>query len=57
MHIDAEGGLTLYPIGVDQVGRQWELRPDDAPHAPWFVPESPITAHLIEEPIRIDDRP
>ncbi len=56
MHIDAEGVLTLYPIGVDKVGRHWELRPDDEPHAPWFAPESPIKAHLIERPIRIDGR-
>ncbi|MGI8810837.1 MAG: metallophosphoesterase [Acidimicrobiales bacterium] len=56
LHIDAQGVLTLYPIGVDHVGRHWELRPDDPPHAPWFVPASPIEPHLIEHPIRIDDR-
>jgi hypothetical protein len=54
LHIDAAGVLTLYPIGVDRVGRHWELRPDDAPHAPWFAPSSPIRPHLIEEPIRIE---
>ena len=38
LHVDADGGLTVYPIGVDRVGRHWELRPDDPPAAPWFAP-------------------
>ncbi|MGI8983387.1 MAG: metallophosphoesterase [Acidimicrobiales bacterium] len=54
LHIDAAGGLTVYPIGVERVGRHWELRPDDPPAAPWFVPASPIQPHLIERPVRID---
>jgi len=56
LHIAADGVLTVYPIGVDHVGRTWELRPDDPPGAPWFVPSSPIEPHLIEPPIRIDGR-
>jgi hypothetical protein len=54
LHIDAEGALTIYPIGVDRVGRRWEPRPDDAPHDPWFAPAAPLQPHLIEAPIRID---
>ncbi len=54
LHVDAEGVLTIYPIGVDHVGRTWEPRPDDAPDAPWFAPSSPIRSHLIEKPIRIE---
>ncbi len=57
LRIDADGVLTVYPIGVDRVGRKWELRPDDPPHAPWFAPAAPIEPHLIETPIRIDGRP
>ncbi len=58
LHIDADGELTIYPIGVDHVGRHWELRPDDPPEAPWFAAVPPIEPHLIEKPIRIDaDRP
>ena len=54
LHIDAGGDLTVYPIGVDRVRRHWELRPDDPPGAPWFVPGvSPLEPHLIEPPIRI----
>ena len=56
LHIDADGDLTIYPIGLDKVGRQWELRPDDPPDAPWFAPATPLRPHLIEEPIRIDGR-
>jgi hypothetical protein len=54
LHIAADGELTLYPIGVDRVGRKWELRPDDPPHKPWFAPASPIEPHLIEPPVRIE---
>jgi hypothetical protein len=54
LHIDTAGDLTVYPVGVDRVGRRWELRPDDPPHDPWFAPTSPLRPHLIEEPIRID---
>jgi hypothetical protein len=54
LHVDAGGDLTIYPIGVDRVGRHWKLRPDDPPSAPWFAPESPIEPHLIEQPIRVD---
>jgi len=53
LHVDAGGDLTIYPIGIDRVGRNWKLRPDDAPSAPWFVPATPLEPHLIEQPIRI----
>jgi hypothetical protein len=56
LHVDAAGDLTIYPIGVDRVGRRWTLRPDDAPSAPWFAPASPLEPHLIERPVRIDPR-
>ncbi|MEA2497341.1 MAG: hypothetical protein QOJ29_5252, partial [Thermoleophilaceae bacterium] len=54
LHIQADGALTLYPIGIDRVGRKWTLRPDDPAHAPWFAPAGPEPEpHLIEEPVRI----
>ncbi|MDP8938084.1 MAG: metallophosphoesterase, partial [Actinomycetota bacterium] len=28
LHIEADGALTVYPIGVDRVGRKWQLCPD-----------------------------
>ncbi len=54
LHIDAGGVLTVYPIGVDRVGREWQLCPDAAAHAPWFAPSGPEPEpHLIEQPITI----
>ena len=54
LHIQADGSLTIYPIGIDRVGRKWTLRPDAPPDAPWFAPEGPpLRPHLIEPPIRI----
>ena len=54
LKLAADGTLTIYPIGVDRVGRRWELRPDDPAEAPWFAPvgDEPA-AHLIEGPLRI----
>ncbi len=54
LHIDAGGVLTVYPIGVDRVGRKWRLCPGEAAHAPWFAPAGPEPEpHLIEQPITI----
>jgi hypothetical protein len=58
LHIEADGALTVYPIGVDRVGRKWTLCPDAPAHAPWFAPYNPEPEpHLIEEPIRISGQP
>jgi hypothetical protein len=48
-----ERGLTIYPIGVDRVPRQWEPDPDGAAHEPWLRPEKgdSLKAHLIEPPL------
>lgn len=53
LHIDADGTLTVYPIGIDRVGRRWVFAPDAARHEPWLVPgdEGP-RPHLIEAPVR-----
>ncbi|MDQ4088752.1 MAG: metallophosphoesterase, partial [Actinomycetota bacterium] len=54
LHIDTDGTLTVYPVGIDRVGRKWELRPDAAADAPWFAPVSDdARPHLIEAPIRM----
>jgi hypothetical protein len=58
LHFEADGTLTVYPIGVDRVGRKWTLRPDAPAHAPWFAPAGPEPApHLIEKPITISGQP
>jgi hypothetical protein len=54
LHIDTNGGLTIYPIGIRRVPRRWkarqgstgpELEPDDPKATPPF---------LIEEPIKVE---
>ena len=54
LHIEADGVLTIYPIGVERVGRRWRLCPDAPADAPWFAPDGPEPKpHLIEPPVRI----
>lgn len=55
MHVGADGALTVFPVGVDRVGRKWRLAPDAPAETPWFDPDGtePETA-LIEGPVKID---
>jgi len=54
LHIEADGTLTVYPIGVDKVGRKWRLDPNAPAYAPWFAPEgAEPESHLIEKPITV----
>jgi hypothetical protein len=50
----ADGSVTLYPLGVDRVGRAWDYTPDRAP-APKFTPRgaAPVV-HAIDQPLRYD---
>ncbi len=58
LHIQADGVLTVYPIGIDRVARKWTLCPDAPAHEPWFAPQgSEPEPHLIEKPIAISGRP
>jgi hypothetical protein len=52
LHIDADGELTIYPVGVDRVCRQWTVRPDDRYDQPWLQPQQPIAIRLAEPPVR-----
>lgn len=58
MHIDRDGLLHLYPVGLDRSVLRWKPDPDNAdPEAPWLAPVGPPPApHLIEAPIVIDGR-
>jgi hypothetical protein len=53
LHIDREGALTVYPIGIDSAGKRWKANPNAPAHAPWIVPVKPLKLRLIEEPIRL----
>ncbi len=58
LHIETDGALTVYPIGVDRVARKWTLCPDAPAHEPWFAPSGPEPEpHLIEKPITISGQP
>lgn len=57
LHIDAEGTLTIYPIKLANVSRNWRLNPDGAPTEPWLLPEQPLHPELIEDPISIPRNP
>ncbi|MCA1657049.1 MAG: metallophosphoesterase, partial [Actinobacteria bacterium] len=49
LHVDESGGLTVYPVGVERVGRGWKLRQAAAGEGPWFEADRPPQAALIEE--------
>lgn len=53
LRIDPDGGVKVYPLGVETVPRQgeWEAAPDDPDEAPWFkLPgDRQVVAALIEE--------
>jgi 3',5'-cyclic AMP phosphodiesterase CpdA len=54
LHLDEDGVVTVYPVGVDRTPRRWRVRPEGTDGDPWFEPEDgPVTAHLIEEPIMV----
>ncbi|HEX4103095.1 MAG: metallophosphoesterase [Pseudonocardiaceae bacterium] len=57
LHLEADGDLTVYPIGIDRVGRKWTPCPDAPAHTPWFAPQgAEPEPHLIEKPITITGR-
>ncbi|GAA2905398.1 hypothetical protein Acy02nite_87130 [Actinoplanes cyaneus] len=51
MHIDADGTLTIYPLGIRRAARKWQPNPAGDPHSSWLVPADRLHAHLIGEPI------
>jgi hypothetical protein len=57
MHIGTDGALTIYPIGVDRVCRQWTVRPDDPADQPWLQPAQPVTVRLADGPVRVTREP
>ncbi len=56
-HINEEGQLTVYPMGINSVEKNWRLNQSGQPGETWFVPESGKSmqayVHLIENPIRV----
>jgi hypothetical protein len=57
LRIDPEGQLTVYPVGLERVPRQW--KPTNAgPYAPAYEPDDPqaTAPTLIEPPVRVTPR-
>jgi hypothetical protein len=54
LHIAADGSLTIHPIGIDKICREWAADPDGDPHSSWLRPDQPLVAHRIEPPIRVE---
>lgn len=54
LHIDRQGGLTVYPVGIRRVPRQWRPRAHEATPS-LLVPADPeaTAPELIEPPIRV----
>jgi hypothetical protein len=53
LHIDRTGTLTIYPVKLDRVCREWTADPAGAPADPLLRPKQPLKAELIEPPIRV----
>jgi hypothetical protein len=53
MHLGADGGLTIHPLGVDAACREWDLAAPEP--APRFEPRGePPRMHRIDEVLRFD---
>ncbi|GAB3442262.1 metallophosphoesterase [Actinophytocola sediminis] len=53
LHIDQDGTLTVYPIKLARICRDWRVNPAGAPTDPWLLPKGELRPELIEAPIRI----
>lgn len=54
MHIDTAGTLTIYPLKLPKVCRQWRVDPEGRPSDPWIKPVAKeLGVEFIEEPVRI----
>jgi hypothetical protein len=55
LHIARDGGLTIYPIGIEQVPRVWNAAVNASPCKPQLVPGmgQQIRVQLIEPPIQV----
>jgi hypothetical protein len=56
MHIDGDGALWIYPIGIDRVARTREihLRMEGEPGDAWFeIPDAERRLQLLEAPVRV----
>ena len=54
MRFGRDGGLTIYPLGVDRAGRAWDYA-GKREDGPWFAPRgTPPAAHAIDVALKYD---
>jgi hypothetical protein len=53
LRIGPDGTLTIYPVKLDRICREWRANPTGGPAEPWFLPAEPLKPELIEPPIEI----
>lgn len=54
LHVNPEGVLTIYAVGLRETVRRWRLHPEARGGAPWFEPEEGDLreqAELVEPPV------
>ncbi|MDP8954418.1 MAG: hypothetical protein M3N37_05790, partial [Actinomycetota bacterium] len=58
LHIDRDGVLRIYPIGLDRASSKWRLDPENQDNeASWLAPDgTELRPRLIESPIVIDPK-
>jgi len=54
LHLAEDGTLTIYPVGIEKISRQWRLVPQGEPSDPWLAPVNPQEPFLIEPPFQLD---
>lgn len=53
LHVGPDGRLTIWPIRLERVPRRWRDRAAGDATPSRVVPDEPLTAELIEPPIRV----
>ncbi len=55
LHVDKDGSLTIFPIGIERVPRRWRATGATSPYEPQLEPDDPASSspHLIEPPVVI----
>lgn len=53
IRVDGDGGLTVFPIVIDQICRDWELEPSPGAAQERPVPATELRPRLIEAPFEI----
>jgi len=56
LHVDPDGDLTIYPLGVPTVETNWSVQAEGQPQKPWFEGTNALAdrVELIEPPVSVD---